>query len=82
MNDKPCESCVHYDPIIKGDGKRPTRHGWCAVKSVYPAVEMPGQTFPDGVKRAAPGELATPHIVEAKGVVPHCTLIRLKARTK
>ena len=72
MNDKPCNTCVHFDPIKKGDGSKPTRHGWCAVQSVYPAVENPGQTFPPGVKRAEPGELATPHIVEAKGIVKHC----------
>lgn len=78
MSDKPCNTCRNFDPIVKGDGKVPTRHGWCAVQSVYPAAEMPGQTFPPGVKRAEPGELAKPHIVEAKGIIPACALRRDK----
>lgn len=78
MNDKPCNTCANYDPIKKGDGSRPTRHGWCSVQSIYPAREMPGQTFPPGVARAESGALATPHIVEAQGIVRHCTLYKAK----
>ena len=80
MNDNPCGTCVHYDSILVGGGKkqRVARHGWCAIKSIYPAEEQPGQVFPDGVKRAAPGELASPHIVTAKGIVPMCVQRRDK----
>lgn len=82
MSDKPCNTCAHFDPIVKGDGKRPTNHGWCAVKSKYPAVEMPGQTFPPGVARVEPGELAQPHIVEAKSIVRHCQQYKAKPGSK
>jgi hypothetical protein len=78
MSDKPCASCVHYDPIVIGGNRKEGRHGWCAVQSVYPAAEHPGQTFPDGVRRARPGELAKPHIVTGAGVVPLCVLRRDK----
>lgn len=80
MNDKPCNTCANFDPIKKGDGSRLTRHGWCSVQSVYPAREAPGQTFPPGVKRVEPGELAKPMIVEAKGIVAFCTLYKEKAK--
>lgn len=79
MSDKPCTSCTHYDPIVVGGNRKESRIGWCAVRSVYPAVEHPGQTFPAGVRRAAPGELATPHIVAGTGVVKLCTLRRDKS---
>ena len=82
MSDKPCNTCAYYDPIIKGDGSKPTNHGWCAIKSKYPAVEMPGQTFPPGVDRVEPGELAVPHIVEAKGIVRHCQQYKAKPGSK
>lgn len=78
MSDKPCASCAHYDPIVVGGNRRPARHGWCAVKSIYPAAEQPGQTFPSGVRRAEPGALATPHIVTGAGIVPTCHLRRDK----
>lgn len=77
MADQPCKECRNYDVIVKG--LAPTRRGWCAVQSVYPAVEQKGQVFPPGVKRAAPGELAKPHIVIGSDViVPTCTLFRGK----
>lgn len=78
MADKPCDTCRNFDPIVKGDGKVTTRHGWCAAKSEYPAVEMPGQVFPPGVKRVQPGELAKPCIVGTKEIVPACALRRDK----
>lgn len=78
MSDKPCASCTHYDPILVGGNRKEAHHGWCAVQSVYPAIEQPGQTFPDGVRRAEPGEPAKPHIVTGTGVVKLCTLRRDK----
>lgn len=78
INDKPCNTCVHYDPIVVGIGKRKPVRGWCAVKSVYLAVDPESRPAPTGVKRAAPGERATPVIVIGKDVVPHCAQFRAK----
>ena len=78
MNERPCQECVHYDAIVAGD-TRPTRRGWCAVKSEYPAVEPEGRLFPPGVKRVAPGERAKPVIVVGEAVVRHCTQFRGKS---
>lgn len=78
MADQPCKTCQHYDPIKKGKNKE-ARHGWCSIQSLYPAKEQPGQTFPAGVKRARPGELAKPVIVTGTGVVSHCMLYRRKS---
>lgn len=77
MSDKPCNQCQHYDPILKGKGK-PGRHGRCAVKSTYPALEQRGQVFPLGVKREAPGALAKPYIVMGSTVNVPCLLFRAK----
>lgn len=74
-NDKPCDTCDHYDPVLKGkQGKLVnTVWGWCAERSVYPHTEGPGQQFPAGVKRvAAPSDLAIPVIVKVGEVVAHC----------
>lgn len=78
LNEKPCRSCVHFDQIALGDGTKKARHGWCSVRSEYPAQEQPGQVFPIGVKRVPEGQLAKPYIVTADGVVGHCTLIQEK----
>jgi hypothetical protein len=78
MADKPCNTCKNYDAITVRDGKDVGRHGRCAVKSTYPAVEQQGQTFPPGVKRVAPGERAKPEIVVGEEVIPACTLYRSK----
>lgn len=78
INDKPCNLCVNYDPIGIGDGKRKTTRGWCAVKSQYPAVEPPERTFPPGVRRVAPGELAKPTIVVGRETVASCAQFRAK----
>ena len=75
MADKPCVQCQYYDPIIRA--QKTGRHGRCAIKSVYPAVEQPGQVFPPGVARVAPGELARPVIVTGRDVVPGCTQFRV-----
>ncbi len=77
INNRPCNECLHYDPIVLGE-KRQTRRGWCAVKSAYPAVEPEGRIFPAGVTRVAVGELAKPVIVVGDESVPHCTMFREK----
>ena len=71
MNDKACGTCVNFDGVTTK-----SNHGRCAVQSVYPTKEQPGQTFPAGVKRAAPGELAKPVIVTRLEVVGNCTKYR------
>lgn len=77
MADKPCKTCMNYDPIIRGKNV-PGRHGRCVPQSTYPAVEQPGQVFPPGAKRAEPGELACPLIVEGSGIVKTCQIYRAK----
>lgn len=76
MAEKPCETCQHYDPILRGNTAG--RHGRCAAKSTYPNKEQKGQVFPKGVKREAPGVLAKPVIVVGADIVPTCTLFRIK----
>ena len=78
MATKPCDTCVHYDPILRG-GVKPGRQGWCAATSVYPHLPNPGQEFPVGVKRAAAGELAQPTIVTGAACVAHCMIHRSKS---
>jgi hypothetical protein len=84
MAEKPCNQCQHYDPINKG--AKGGKHGWCAVRSEYPAQEQSGQVFPPGVKRVEEGALAKPHIVEGAKIVKNCQLFRalpvLKAKHK
>lgn len=70
MASKPCDTCQHYDPILRGD--KAGRHGRCVAKSTYPAVQQRGQIFPPGAKRAAPGQLAKPVIVIGADVEPRC----------
>jgi hypothetical protein len=73
-----CKDCRFYDSIgAKGRGS--DSHGRCAVKSVYPAKEGPGQVFPDGVRRVAEGELAKPFVVEADKVISSCVQVSPKA---
>lgn len=78
MADKPCNTCKNYDPITIRDGEDIGNHGRCAAQSTYPAVEQQGQKFPPGVKRAAPGALASPVIVAGEDVQKLCTLYRSK----
>jgi hypothetical protein len=68
-----CGECANYDPIL-GPGEKETKRGWCIPRSVYPAVEGPGQVFPPGVKRAKKGELAKPYIVKKYDLLPGCDL--------
>ena len=72
-----CKDCVYYDCIL-GRRERKTKRGWCSKKSVYPAQEGPGQTFPLNVRRAATGELGKPVIVIGDAVEKHCKDARLK----
>ena len=79
LNEHPCVECMHYDVIKPGNVEKklaPGQHGWCAVKSVYPYKEQEGQTFPPGVRRAAPGMFPLPVIVVGTEVVGHCTDFR------
>lgn len=78
MAEEPCKKCQHYDVIKKGKDKE-ARHGWCAVQSLYPAKEQPGQTFPPNIQRVKPGELAKPFIVIGSECVKHCTRFRSKS---
>ena len=78
----PCSTCRNSDPIRNGlDAKGRVQfavRGWCSVKSAYPFQEQPGQIFPAGVARVAPGELARPVIVREDEVVPGCALYQPK----
>ena len=76
MADKPCKECQNYDPLLRLGS--PTRQGRCAVQSVYPNKEQPGQIFPVGVARVARGELAKPVIVVGSEIVKGCTQFRTK----
>ena len=76
MAEKPCETCQHYDAILRGTTAG--RHGRCAAKSTYPNKEQKGQVFPQGAKREAPGVLAKPVIVAGTDIVPACNLYRAK----
>ena len=81
LNDQPCGTCVNYDPIknaLDEKGKQQyANNGWCKLKSIYPAVEEPGQSFPSGVKRANAGNLATPYIVRKDHVEHGCAAFQL-----
>lgn len=66
MSDRPCATCHHYDPIVRG--VKPTKLGWCVKLSLYPAEDSPGQLTPANAKRVAPGEPAKPYLV--KGALP------------
>lgn len=76
FNDKPCDTCEHYDPVMRGQtakgGVRETNWAWCALRSKYPATEGPGQRFPANVQRVGTTELAEPYIVRKGQVVAHC----------
>jgi len=80
MADFPCNNCQNYDPILRGS--KEGRHGRCAVKSTYPAVEQKGQVFPPGVARAEPGELAKPLIVVGAETIRGCSDFRAKLPAK
>jgi hypothetical protein len=59
---------------MSGKGLKETIWGWCAVKSVYPFKEGPGQVFPPNVARVEdPAMPAKPHIVQRGQVVEGCS---------
>jgi hypothetical protein len=76
INDKPCSTCEHFDPVMRGQtakgGVRETNWAWCAVRSKYPAKEGPGQRFPMGVQRVEEGASAEPYIVKRGQTVANC----------
>lgn len=76
FNDKPCDTCEHYDPVMRGrsagGGLKETNWAWCAKRSKYPSKEGPGQKFPAGVERAEAGAMAEPCIVRKGQVVTNC----------
>ena len=75
-NDKPCDSCDYFDPVLRGalkGGLRDTVWGWCAKRSVYPTKEGPGQKFPADVQRMEdPASPAKPYIVKRGQVENTC----------
>ena len=73
--DFPCGECMHYDPIL-GPGEKETKRGWCIKRSLYPAVEGPGQMFPPNVSRVTVGKLAKPYIVKKLNTITACELSR------
>lgn len=83
FNDKSCDTCEHYDPVMRGQtakgGVKETNWAWCALRSKYPANEGPGQRFPAHVQRVENGALAEPFIVRRGQVVAHCD--KYSART-
>lgn len=84
LNDKPCDTCRHFDPVLRGNNKglKETKWGWCAKYSIYPAKEGPGQKFPAGVQRVSdPDKPAQPKIVQKGEVVQNCTKFQEKKST-
>jgi hypothetical protein len=78
-NSAECGQCDHFDPVLRGTKR--TNWGWCAIKSIYPFNDSPGQVTPGGVKRVlGRDEPAEPKIVELKGIEPHCTLYKIKTK--
>lgn len=70
-NDKPCNTCDFFDPIIRA--RKETIWGWCAKKSIYPYKEGPGQVFPAKVNRVdSPDKRAKPKIVRQNQIVTGC----------
>lgn len=73
MSNLKCKDCKYYE-VIKSARNRNPEHGWCTVRSVYPAVEELGQVFPPNVARMDdPAKPAKPYIVKGNGVVSFCT---------
>ena len=78
MATKPHKECFYYDPIV-GPGSRLCVHGRCALKSVYPMKEGPGQVFPPGVTRMTEeGKPCKPFIVRGTEIDPSCATFRSK----
>ena len=78
MSSIKCKDCRHYAVIKSAKNKNP-QHGWCTIRSVYPAVEEIGQVFPPNVKRMEdPAQPAKPYIVKGDSVLSFC----IKAQPK
>ena len=76
-NTRPCAECTYYDPILRG--MVPTKRGWCAKKSKYPAYDSPGQQTPKGAERVASlEEPAKPVLVKGAQVQSTCLSFRAK----
>jgi hypothetical protein len=73
-NEIACGQCANYDPIMSAKRKRPSARGWCTKRSEYPHEEAADQSFPPGVDRVGPGELAKPFIVRSLLVIRECAL--------
>lgn len=72
-NKSPCGQCKWYDPIMGPRGKL-NPFGWCSLKSIYPAREGVGQSFPPNVRRMDdPAKPAKPVVVHAERIEAHCT---------
>ena len=64
----PCGECCFYDPVGRHVNSK-AAFGRCALRSVYPKKEGPGQVFPPDVKRVANEEdPAKPYIVKGAEV--------------
>lgn len=78
-NQTPCGKCKWYDPML-GSGGRTNSFGQCSVKSIYPAREGVGQSFPPHVKRMDdPAKPAKPVIVYRDRVEANCLQFEKKA---
>lgn len=73
QNTLPCGQCAHYDGTSMQRAGKPTRMGWCAAYSVYPAVDPPDRPAPRGVRRVAEGELSRPVIKALVQVETGCS---------
>lgn len=71
LNNKPCDTCNFFDPILKGGqkGLKETEWAWCAKKSVYPLKEGPGQLFPPNVTRVEKASDPARPVILRKGEV-------------
>lgn len=75
MNTIKCKDCKFYD-VIQGGKSRKPRHGWCAVRSLYPLRDPPGHPAPSGAQRVdAADALAKPYVVTGEGVVSGCVKV-------
>jgi hypothetical protein len=71
QNTQPCNLCQHFDPIQRG--AKPTAHGRCVKRSLYPYIDSPGQQRPADAQRVTdPNEPARIHVVVGTGVQSTC----------
>jgi len=73
MADKPCSTCEHFDPILRGT--KDTRLAWCAKRSLYPYKDSPGQVTPPQAQRVgSPQDPAQPFLVRRDETRAECAL--------